>query len=71
MLLTSHLPIFIKLAQKNFLCYLKVKDEERRTTEIEIVTEKTSRLPMRDIAVYDVGDEGEMFGLELGDVCFS
>ncbi|CAB4021818.1 collagen alpha-1(I) chain-like [Paramuricea clavata] len=49
----------------------QVKDEERRSTVIEIVTEKTSRLPMRDIAVYDIGDDGELFGLELGNVCFS
>jgi hypothetical protein len=50
---------------------LKVKDEERRSTVIEIISEKTSRLPTRDIAVYDAGNDGELFGLELGDVCFS
>jgi hypothetical protein len=60
--------IFFK---QGFLYHFKVKDVERRTSEIEIVTEKTSRLPIRDVAVYDIGDDGELFGLELGDVCFS
>lgn len=49
----------------------KVKDKKQRTTVIEIVTEKTARLPVRDVAVYDIGEDGEQFGLELGPVCFS
>ncbi|XP_028390676.1 collagen alpha-2(I) chain-like [Dendronephthya gigantea] len=49
----------------------KVKDDEKRSTVLEILTEKTSRLPIRDIAVYDMGDDGEHFGIELGNVCFS
>jgi hypothetical protein len=68
----SFSPLPRKMANKCFcICHLKTKDEERRSTVIEIVTEKTSRLPMRDIAVYDIGDDGELFGLELGNVCFS
>ena len=34
-------------------------------------TTKTHRLPIHDVAVYDIGDSGEEFGLEIGPVCFS
>ena len=38
---------------------------------LEVNAKETTNLPIRDIAVYDVGDDGEEFGLELGRVCFS
>ncbi|CAH3190575.1 unnamed protein product, partial [Porites evermanni] len=49
----------------------KIKDSTWRKTIIEVNTPKTHRLPIHDVAVYDIGDTGEEFGLEIGPVCFS
>ncbi|XP_015749508.1 PREDICTED: collagen alpha-1(II) chain-like [Acropora digitifera] len=48
----------------------KIKDGMWRKTVLEVNTSKTHRLPINDVAVYDVGDTGEEFGLEIGPVCF-
>ena len=39
-------------------------------TAIQIDTPKTNRLPIVDIAAYDIADQNEEFGLEIGPVCF-
>jgi len=49
----------------------KIKDGTWRKTILEVNTSKTHRLPIHDVAVYDIGDTGEEFGLEIGPVCFS
>lgn len=49
----------------------KIKDGTWRRTILEVNTSKTHRLPINDVAVHDVGDAGEEFGLEIGPVCFS
>lgn len=49
----------------------KIKDGTWRKTVLEVNTSKTHRLPIHDVAVYDIGDSGEEFGLEIGPVCFS
>jgi len=49
----------------------QIKDGTWRKTVIEMNTSKTHRLPIHDVAVYDIGDSGEEFGLEIGPVCFS
>lgn len=51
--------------------FSQVKDGKWRKTTINIRTVNTVRLPLRDIAVYDVGDESEEFGIDIGAVCFS
>lgn len=51
--------------------FLQVKDGTWRKTVLEIDTANTLRLPIHDVAVYDIGDNGEEFGLEVGPVCFS
>ena len=38
---------------------------------MEIHTPNTARLPIRDIAVYDVSGREEQFGVEFGAVCFA
>ena len=37
----------------------------------EYDTKKTTRLPIVDFAPGEVGRESQMFGLEMGPVCFS
>ena len=51
--------------------YFQIKDGTWRKTILEVNTSKTHRLPIHDVAVYDIGDTGEEFGLEIGPVCFS
>lgn len=48
-----------------------IKDGSWRSTTIEVDTPKTHRLPVLDVAAYDIGGTGEEFGLEFGRVCFS
>ncbi|WP_395239259.1 hypothetical protein [Salmonella sp. s54412] len=47
------------------------KDGAWHQTIVEVHTSNTARLPIRDIAVFDVGGKGEEFGLEFGAVCFA
>lgn len=47
------------------------KDDQWNKTIIEVRSRNSIHLPIRDVAVYDVGDDGEEFGLELGRVCFT
>jgi len=49
----------------------KIKDGSWHRTTLEVDTPKPHRLPVLDVAVYDIGDTGEEFGLEFGRVCFS
>ena len=49
----------------------QIKDGSWRSTTIEVDTPKTHRLPVLDVAAYDIGGTGEEFGLEFGRVCFS
>lgn len=48
----------------------RVKNGTWLQTVIQIDTTKPNRLPIVDVAAYDIGDDGEEFGLELGPVCF-
>lgn len=50
-------------------CY--IKDGSWRKTVFEFSTRQTSKLPLIDVAVFDVADKDEEFGLEIGPVCFS
>ena len=50
--------------------FLKVKNGTWLQTVIQIDTTKPNRLPIVDVAAYDIGDNGEEFGLEIGPVCF-
>lgn len=47
------------------------KDDTFRQTIFQIDTDNVERLPIQDIAVYDVADANEQFGIEVGPVCFS
>ena len=47
------------------------KDGKWHKTVFEYTSKVGDRLPIRDIAVFDVADKGEEFGIELGPVCFS
>lgn len=40
-------------------------------TIIEVATTKTARLPVVDVAPYDIGTDNKQFGLEVGAVCFA
>lgn len=48
----------------------QVKNGTWLHTVIQIDTTKPNRLPIVDVAAYDIGDNGEEFGLEIGPVCF-
>ena len=50
---------------------LQVKDGKWHKTVLEVTSDIMSRLPISDVAVFDVADPGEEFGVELGPVCFS
>jgi len=47
------------------------RENKWATTVFEFDTEKTRRLPITDIAPFDIGDSSQGFGLEIGPVCFS
>lgn len=47
------------------------KDGKWHKTVFEYTSKITERLPISDIAVFDVADPNEEFGLELGPICFS
>lgn len=49
----------------------QIKDGKWRQTVISVDTSKPYRLPISDVAMYDIGGEGEEFGVEIGPVCFS
>lgn len=48
-----------------------VKDDTWKQTVFQVNTENVDRLPIQDIAAYDIADPNEQFGLEVGPVCFS
>jgi hypothetical protein len=48
-----------------------VKDGKWHKTTIDVRASNTVRLPIRDIAVYDIGDEDEQFGIDIGAACFA
>ena len=48
-----------------------IKDGKARETVFEYSSRRTSDLPIRDVAVFDVAGSDESFGLEIGPVCFS
>jgi hypothetical protein len=48
----------------------KLKDNKWHKTVFEVDTTLGSRLPIVDIAVSDVGGEGQEFGIEVGPICF-
>jgi len=48
----------------------RVKNGTWLYTIIQVDTSKPNRLPVLDVAAYDIGDEKEEFGLEIGPVCF-
>ena len=50
--------------------YLQVKNGTWLHTIIQVDTSNPNRLPVLDVAAYDIGDEKEEFGLEIGPACF-
>ncbi|RMX56377.1 hypothetical protein pdam_00004425, partial [Pocillopora damicornis] len=48
-----------------------VKDGKWHHTVLEVDTPKPHRLPIVDIAAYDIGDSGEEFGIEIERLCFT
>lgn len=49
----------------------QIKDGQWHQTIISVDTPKPYRLPISDVAVYDIGGRGEEFGVDIGPVCFS
>ncbi|XP_047136671.1 collagen alpha-1(II) chain isoform X1 [Hydra vulgaris] len=49
----------------------KVKDDKWRESVFEITSNRLENLPIQDIGVTDIADDGEQFGLLIGPVCFS
>jgi len=50
-------------------CY--IKDDKIRHAVFQYTSSRPDNLPISDIAVFDVADSNEAFGLEIGPVCFS
>lgn len=50
--------------------FFQVKNGTWLYTIIQVDTSKPNRLPILDVAAYDIGDEQEEFGLDIGPVCF-
>ena len=48
-----------------------MKDNTWNQADFEFITKRIAKLPIVDIAVYDVNDKNEEFGLDVGPVCFS
>ena len=51
--------------------FFQSRENKWGRTIFEFRTTKTRRLPIVDIAPYDVGGDNQAFGLEIGSVCFS
>jgi len=49
----------------------KYRKDNWATTVFEFKTDKAKRLPITDIAPYDIGEGDQKFGLEIGPACFS
>jgi len=49
----------------------QTKNNQWGKTTFEVDTSQTELLPITDVAVQDVGEENQKFGLEIGPVCFS
>ena len=48
-----------------------MKDGKWHKTVFQLQSKILSRLPVADVAAFDVADPEEEFGIELGPVCFS
>jgi len=48
-----------------------VKDNQWHSATFDVRTNRTDTLPVTDILLYDVGQQNQKFGIELGEVCFS
>jgi len=48
-----------------------VKDNQWHSAIFNVRTNKTETLPITDVLLYDVGQQNQQFGIELGEVCFS
>ncbi|XP_033625444.1 uncharacterized protein LOC117288629 isoform X2 [Asterias rubens] len=46
-------------------------DDVWRKTTIVYTTKKTERLPLVDVAMSDIGESNQQFGMTIGPVCFS
>ncbi|XP_020632423.1 collagen alpha-1(II) chain-like [Orbicella faveolata] len=58
-----------KFKPKLILDGCSVKDGKWHHTVLEVDTPKPYRLPILDIAAYDIGDSGEEFGIEIERLC--
>lgn len=47
------------------------REDKWSKTVFDFTTEKTRRLPIMDVAPYDIGADNQQFGLEIGAACFS
>lgn len=54
-----------------YFSFFQIKDGSWGKTVFEIKTKKTTRLPIMDIGISDIGGEDQAFKLEIGRVCFS
>ena len=53
------------------LFHLQHRQDKWARTVFEFKTDKTTRLPITDIAPYDIGDPSQAFGIDIGPACFS
>lgn len=60
---------FFGLSNFHFILF-QSRSNQWSKTEISYHTEKPSRLPIADVAVRDIGEEGQEFAIEVSWVCF-
>lgn len=65
----SHFVALIKMTWPEYSVLQKHTGQWGKTV-IEYKTQKTSRLPIVDIAPLDIGGANQEFGVDIGSVCF-
>lgn len=65
----NHLGVVNKMIRPVYSVLQKHSGQWAKTV-IEYKTQKTSRLPIVDIAPLDVGGANQEFGVDIGPVCF-
>lgn len=48
-----------------------VLDNQWHTAVFDVRTNHTDKLPVMDVLLFDVGQENQQFGIDLGEVCYS
>lgn len=68
---TFILPIISSIIHnKHHLVLFQLNDSGPHKIEFEVTTDEVDLLPLRDLAVFNNGDDTHEFGFSVGQVCF-